>query len=262
MKFKIIRESVEDFDWVKYVDAKLPTLGELFDDGRLELDDIITLRGEVVNGKNWKKKWFNEFVIELVSKGESLTSGTFFNLIDDQTYTVYDVFDAMGLSSGYEITFLDDDKKLEVLSITRNGEIIDNKNINESSDFDWTKDIDVIPIKNSGSSCDATYDLVFDYFISKQPIIYGDYYYSLDSRSGTIVWGFNDTDEYAVYATPYWEGNCFLPISIQGGMGDYEELLYMELPQFNYREELFNWLENVYPNIVASAISDLGPLHE
>ena len=135
-------------------------------------------------------------------------------------------------------------------------------NINESNDFDWIKDIDVTPIKNSGSSCNATYDLVFDYFIGKQPISYGDYYYSLDSHSGAIVWGFNNTDEYLVYATPFWDGNCFLPISIQGDMGDYEELLYMELPQFNYREELFNWLENVYPNIVASTISDLGPLPE
>ena len=563
-KYKKMNES-EDFEWISDIDAKLPTLGELFDDGRLEVDDIITLRGEVINGRDWKKKWFNEFVIELTSKGERLTSGTFFDLID--TPINNGVSESMGLSSDFEISFIDGDEKLEVLGVVRNGKemdlfklnesndfdwirdvepnisfhdvrvgekynieltdefygalndcfgplepfelmgykrttnvrvigkdmakhtdvycysennnevislhlafyndngediadhfwvteemanlyprtndlnesdgldwireiglpdvyvgakfktsngniivvyetdefwtsyvvidgnngkkhkqkmitkgfiamtkerglwekiddetpinesesddfdwvrnigitnhikppyfknmkeyglspneynsvlskifnqpvkygvtvqgyivydkqgnklyressvgdwikreydeqgnriyyedsdgkIKDYRNLNESDDFDWIKDIDVTPIENTGSRCDVTYDLVYDYFSGKRPIVHGNYTYYMDSTSGVVIWEFNDTDDYIVYATPFWEGNCYLPINIQGDMGDYEELVDLELPKFNYREELFNWLENVYPNIVASAIDDLGPLPE
>ena len=491
-KYKKMNES-EDFEWISDIDAKLPTLGELFDDGRLEVDDIITLRGEVINGKNWKKKWFNEFVIELTSKGERLTSGTFFDLID--TPINNGVSESMGLSSDFEISFIDGDEKLEVLGVLRfgkemdlfklnesddfnwiksvesefnatmlrygqkfkdnlgkytriimfaeqddpeisyeppmslltfkiiydpsgyipypakpkddplnseldmnpidfdnglksgkyvpifndkgfklklteesdfdwirdfditnhiempyfksmreyglssdkyelvlskvynqpvsiigngvydndgnqiyyegsygywwkreydtngnliyseysdgywykykydingniiyrensDGDIEDNRNLNESDDFDWVRDIDVTPIENTGSSCDGNYNLVYDYFFSKRPIVHGNYTYYMDSTSGTVIWEFNDTEDYIVYATPFWDGNCYLPIYIQGDMGEYEELVDMELPKFNYREELFNWLENVYPNIVASTIDDLGPLPE
>jgi len=134
-------------------------------------------------------------------------------------------------------------------------------NINESNDFDWTRDIQVTPIDN-GPICEALYGEVVRYFRNKQPISYGDYYYSMDGYSGTIVWGFNDTDEYVVYATPYWEGECELNIDIQGDMGDYETLDYIELPKFEYVEALHQWLENEYPKIVVKRIKDLGPLPE
>ena len=134
-------------------------------------------------------------------------------------------------------------------------------NINESNDFDWTRDIQVTPIDN-GPICETLYDEVVRYFRNKQPISYGDYYYSMDGYSGTIVWGFNDTDEYVVYATPYWEGECELNIDIQGDMGDYETIDYIELPKFEYVEALHQWLENEYPKIVVKRIKDLGPLPE
>lgn len=134
-------------------------------------------------------------------------------------------------------------------------------NITESNDFDWINDIQVTPIDN-GPICEALYDEVVRYFRNKQPISYGDYYYSMDGYSGTIVWGFNDTDEYVVYATPYWEGECELSIDIQGDMGDYETIDYIELPEFEYVEALHQWLENEYPKIVVKRIKSLGPLPE
>ena len=129
-----------DFDWISDIDAKLPTLGELFDDGRLEVDDIITLRGEVINGRNWKKKWFNAFVIKLTSKGERLTSGTFFDLID--TPINNGVSKSMGLSSDFEISFIDGDEKLEVLGVLRFGKEMDLFKLNESDDFNWIKSVE------------------------------------------------------------------------------------------------------------------------
>jgi hypothetical protein len=247
-----------DFDWISDIDAKLPTLGELFDDGRLEVDDVITLRGEVINGRNWKKKWFNAFVIKLTSKGERLTSGTFFDLID--TPINNGVSESMGLSDDFEVSFIDGDEKLEVLGVVRNGKEMDLFKLNESTDFDWVKGIDVTPIDN-GPICEALYGEVVRYFRNKQPISYGDYYYSMDEYNGTIVWGFNDTDEYVVYATPYWN-ECELNIDIQGDMGDYETIDYIELPKFEYVEALHQWLENEYPKIVVKRIKSLGPLPE
>jgi len=248
----------EDFEWISDIDAKLPTLGELFDDGRLEVDDIITLRGEVINGRNWKKKWFNAFAIKLTSKGERLTSGTFFDLID--TPINNGVSESMGLSDDFEVSFIDGDEKLEVLGVVRNGKEMDLFKLNESTDFDWVKGIDVTPIDN-GPICEALYGEVVRYFRNKQPISYGDYYYSMDEYNGTIVWGFNDTDEYVVYATPYWN-ECELNIDIQGDMGDYETIDYIELPKFEYVEALHQWLENEYPKIVVKRIKSLGPLPE
>ena len=45
-------------------------------------------------------------------------------------------------------------------------------------------------------------------------------------------------------------------------MGEYETLDYVELPQFEYEEELRDWLENEYPKIVYKRIKHLGPIPE
>ena len=55
-----------------------------------------------------------------------------------------------------------------------------------------------------------------------------------------------------------------LPIDYQADMGDYGNVKVIDLPEFKYKEELINWLENEYPEIVLNEIEeflgDMGPL--
>ena len=133
----------------------------------------------------------------------------------------------------------------------------------EINDFQWAKDIEAYtPIENIGSTCEAQEKYVIKYFTEKRDHEYNGFKYSIDNRSGAITWEFPDTDEYFVYASPYWGGECELPIDIQGDMGEYETLDYVELPQFEYEEELRDWLENEYPKIVYKRIKHLGPIPE
>tara|TARA_R110000803_G_scaffold157924_2_gene222247 strand:+ start:2185 stop:3057 length:873 start_codon:yes stop_codon:yes gene_type:complete len=133
----------------------------------------------------------------------------------------------------------------------------------EINDFEWAKDTEAYTsIENIGSTCEAQEKYVIKYFTEKRDHSYKDFTYSIDNGSGAVTWEFPDTDEYFVYASPYWNGECELPIDIQGDMGEYETLDIIELPQFEYEEELRDWLENEYPKIVYKSIKELGPIPE
>jgi hypothetical protein len=49
-------------------------------------------------------------------------------------------------------------------------------------------------------------------------------------------------------------------------MGDYDTVININLPEFHYKEELIEWLQITYPQIVHEEIKeymgDLGPLPE
>ena len=141
--------------------------------------------------------------------------------------------------------------------------------VSESEDpFQWIKDVNPTPIDREGGSfgeCGAEYDIVIEYFNKQRVQEEGGWKYSIDSLSGSIEW-WNTDIEIIFYATPFWSGDNGLPIDYQGDMGDYDTVTYIDLPKFNYKEELINWLENEYPKIVhkeiVKFIGDMGPLPE
>ena len=133
----------------------------------------------------------------------------------------------------------------------------------------WMKEINPTPIDREGSSFGdhgAEYDIVMDYFNKQRVQQEGEWKYSMDSLSGSIVWWQDNQNDIIFYATPFWNGEDTLPIDYQGDMGDYDTVAHIDLPKFNYKEELINWLENEYPQIVhkeiVEVIGDMGPLPE
>jgi len=132
----------------------------------------------------------------------------------------------------------------------------------------WIRDTNPTPIDKEGGSFGdhgAEFDIVVDYFNKQRVQQEGEWRYSMDSLSGSIDWWSGD-HEIIFYATPFWNGEDFLPIEYQGDMGDYDTVVNIDLPKFYYKEELINWLENEYPKIVHKVIidfmDDVGPLYE
>lgn len=140
--------------------------------------------------------------------------------------------------------------------------------VSESEDpLQWIKDIRPTPIENdSVDGFDAEYGVVLDYFKKQPTHRVGDWSYVMDRMSGTITWSQDTQDDFIFYATPFWDGEPFLPIDYQGDMGDYDSVIINDLPKFYHEEELVNWLENEYPHIVYNEIvefmGNMGPLPE
>ena len=133
----------------------------------------------------------------------------------------------------------------------------------------WMKEINPTPIEKDEdwrSSHGAEYEIVLDYFNNKRVQQEGEWKYSIDSLTGSVEWWRDGENEIIFWATPFWDGMEDLPIQYQADMGDYGDVTMIELPEFRYKEELINWLENKYPQIVYKEITefigDAGPLPE
>ena len=142
------------------------------------------------------------------------------------------------------------------------------ESMSEEDPLEWMKEINPTPIDREGGSFGdhgAEYDIVMDYFNKQRVQQEGEWRYSIDSLSGSIEW-WSENHEIIFWATPFWNGDNILPIDYQGDMGDYDTVTNIDLPKFNYKEELINWLENEYPQIVhkeiVEFIGDMGPLPE
>lgn len=141
------------------------------------------------------------------------------------------------------------------------------ESMSEEDPLGWMKEINPTPIDREGGSFGdhgAEYDIVMDYFNKKPVTREGEWKYSMDSLSGSIEWWQDGENDIIFYATPFWNGEDTLPIDYQADMGDYDTVTHIDLPKFNYKEELINWLENEYPQIVhkeiVEFIGDMGPL--
>jgi hypothetical protein len=81
-----------------------------------------------------------------------------------------------------------------------------------------------------------------------------DYFNSIPN--GSILWSSPTVTDFVFYATPYWEGlSNELPIDYSGDMGDYDSLERLEIPNFDYKEDLINWLDSEYPKLVSTKLN-------
>ena len=167
----------------------------------------------------------------------------------------------------YDIKTVAYDKEMTLESIQESKKIDALLESIEDSPFKWIKDTNPIQIKKGGEDdYYGEYDIVFDYFKKQPSLKYGNWVYSFDSFSGTVVWRQDDNNDIIFYATPFWNGEGYLPIDYQADMGDYDTVININLPEFHYKEELIEWLQITYPQIVHEEIKeymgDLGPLPE
>ena len=76
------------------------------------------------------------------------------------------------------------------------------------------------------------------------------------------IW--KDVPHLFIFATPYWDGADNVPVAYDENYGDdYGDLGFVSIPEFEYKEDLINWLENDYFKEVYKLIIDYtGPLAE
>jgi len=134
--------------------------------------------------------------------------------------------------------------------------------------LDWMREINPTPIEkdeNWSNPYGAEYEIVLDYFNKQRVQQEGEWRYAIDSLSGSVEW-WSEDHEIIFWATPFWDGSGDLPIQYQADMGDYGDVVIIEMPEFQFKEELINWLENEYPQIVYKEITEFidynGPLPE
>lgn len=135
--------------------------------------------------------------------------------------------------------------------------------------LDWIRDIETkTPIKKEGhiNNYGTEFNIILDYFNSMGKMKHGEWTYSIDGHSGAILWSSPTIPDFVFYATPYWEGVANeLPIDYQGDLGDYDNLEYLTIPKFDYKEDLINWLDSEYPKLVVNTINsyldDFQPIH-
>ena len=133
-----------------------------------------------------------------------------------------------------------------------------NKKLTENEDpLGWMKEINPTPIYQLRPNMyDHEYEIVMEYF-NRQPVLnVGEWKYSIDSLSGAIEWWRDGENDIIFWATPFWDSGGVLPIDYQADMGDYDTVDVIDLPKFNYEEELIEWLENEYPKIVYKEIKE------
>lgn len=120
-----------DFDWagdVKY------TLGQLVDLGDLSVGDKLILRGNVFNGETHQRTYVDDFEVEVVSKTKYIEGLDGYGMSFSPERR--DVGDAMGVIDTQEISFLKQDRDLEVVE-----HIKSNDRLNEDNDFGWTENV-------------------------------------------------------------------------------------------------------------------------
>lgn len=123
---RIIKEEIDSFDWIR---NHTPNLKDVIEGDLVEEGDKLTLSGEVENAID-KETREHTFIIELVKVGDKVVASEF------DTNDGYDKW-VLGLDE-YDngpYSFLELDGDLMVTNIVKN-------KMNESTDFDWIKEIE------------------------------------------------------------------------------------------------------------------------
>lgn len=64
-----------------------------------------------------------------------------------------------------------------------------------------------------------------------------------DNFDGVVYW---TRGGYTGMATPYWSEDNSIPVDISWGEDDYEHIVDIELPDFEYVVEVVDWFKNEY----------------
>jgi hypothetical protein len=81
----------------------------------------------------------------------------------------------------------------------------------------------------------------------------GDWFPSADSMSGTLEWYRKDNDSVVLYATPHWDADGVVPVAVQYGDDDYNDIHSFELSV----NESVEYQLNQYIAIISVILSKL-----
>ena len=123
--------------------------------------------------------------------------------------------------------------------------------------------------------CSIMEDLIYAFFrinyLSNYKVSYGDseyvFLFSTDFHTGALMMEIRDKnygDEIGIYATPFYEGYCQLPIDIsyyddtQGITHEPNDVLqeYVDINEDNFKsfKDITEWFNNEYPKLILSNI--------
>ena len=142
------------------------------------------------------------------------------------------------------------------------------KILKESNDpFKWIRDIQTKTLINKQPYRNSEYSIVGEFF-NKKNIDYKGWVITWDSFQGIVEWRSENVTDMLYLSTPYWDGADNVPVNYDYNYGDdYGMLEFIDIPEFQYEEDLINWLENnyfeeVYKIITKHNLDYLGPLAE
>jgi hypothetical protein len=130
--------------------------------------------------------------------------------------------------------------------------------------FKWIKDVQTKKLIEKQPYRSAEYDIVGKFF-NKKNIDYKGWVITWDGFQGIVEWRSENVPDILYIATPYWDGADNVPVNYDYNYGDdYGMLGFVDIPNFEFEEDLNNWLENNYFEEVYKLISgnNLGPLAE
>jgi len=129
--------------------------------------------------------------------------------------------------------------------------------------FKWIKDVQTKTLIEKQPYRSAEYDIVANYF-KKENHVYKGWSVIWDGFQGVVEWRNQDVPHLFIFATPYWDGASNVPVNYDENYGDdYGMLGFVDIPEFEYKEDLMNWLENDYfKDVYKLIINHTGPLAE
>ena len=163
----------------------------------------------------------------------------------------------------YDIKTVAYDKSVTLESMRESKKIDSLLESIEDDPFKWIKDVETKTLIEKQPYRSAEYDIVGKYFKKEKPV-YRGWSVIWDGFQGVVEWRNQDVPHLFIFATPYWDGADNVPVNYDENYGDdYGHLGFVSIPEFEYKEDLINWIENDYFKGVYKLIIDYtGPLAE
>jgi hypothetical protein len=163
----------------------------------------------------------------------------------------------------YDIKTVAYDKSVTLESMRESKKIDSLLESIDDDPFKWIKDVETKTLIEKQPYRSAEYDIVGKYFKKEKPVYIG-WSVIWDGFQGVVEWRNQDVPHLFIFATPYWDGADNVPVAYDENYGDdYGDLGFVSIPEFEYKEDLINWLENDYFKEVYKLIIDYtGPLAE
>ena len=163
----------------------------------------------------------------------------------------------------YDIKTVAYDKSVTLESMRESKKIDSLLESIEDDPFKWIKDVETKTLIEKQPYRSAEYDIVGKYFKKEKPV-YRGWSVIWDGFQGVVEWRNQDVPHLFIFATPYWDGADNVPVNYDENYGDdYGMLGFVSIPEFEYKEDLINWIDNDYFKGVYKLIIDYtGPLAE
>ena len=166
----------------------------------------------------------------------------------------------------YDIKTVAYDKSVTLESIQESKKI---DQLLESIDDDlgWIRDVTTKKSIEREPYRYAEYKIV-DRFFNREDWFYKGWSVTWDNWMGVVEWRNENIPDILYMATPYWDGADNVPVNYDYNYGDdYGMVGDVDIPDFDYEEDLVDWLENnyfeeVYKLISRHTMEYLGPLAE